>query len=683
MRHPTSKARGSLNPQPSNPDPRPDWRPRRARPRGNTVATTELTNYQYDAAGRLVKESKVSAANSNMVLATTLTYDGLDHVVEKKLTQELSGVVTELQDDSTFTYSRQLDTTLQTVANNGVEQLGFAHEAVPPFAMTSYTVKATNPSNALGLIQDTYTLTPDATGQMASIANSESQTLWNAQYDPAGRLGKIASGNFIPSHSLTSTITLDAFARKRGVVHSTGMIGSYSYDLLNRITSLYWNGLDGTGTTQSFSEVPTYDPLTGDITAITREFGKFEYGYDALDELTSSAYTGHTALGAAANRSDQLDWTGNRSTDSLNGVGNFLANFETSDATSSYLADSYGFGELSQIESHLTDDVNSFTYRADERLTSFMQQVNEYHDSSHTAEAPIVTQIQYYTDALGRRVAKQIQLNPVNEYQCHMHKHQPSSFTQSYLYLADQDKILLSKNGSGLITEYLDGLRIDEHLGEVSSSGLKAYVTDHLGSVINSSAAGDVPAYGSFGEQLGTAPTLGASSDPVAYGFAGRQLNMESSQYYNRARMYSPGVGRFTTPDPTGFEGGDANLYRYVGNNSLSASDPSGKSPVGVGLAAVCLALAGINAVNTAADIIIYTNQIQRLNEVIKQAQALILNCDNSPSQQAIKENAEAELKTAQSLLQDVQKLLNSTITLSAGQGAIEIMCALYAPKLL
>ena len=514
-----------------------------------------------------------------MVLATTLTYDGLDHVVEKKLTQEVGGVVTELQDDSTFTYSRQLDVALQSAANNSVEQLGFAHESVPPFAMTSYTVKATDPTNVLGLIQDTYTLMPDVTGQMASIANSEAQTLWSAQYDPAGRLAKIASGNFIANHSLTSTITLDAFTRKRGVVHSTGMIGSYSYDLLNRITNLYWNGLDGTGATQSFSEVPTYDPLTGDITGITREFGSFTYGFDNLDQLVSSKYSGSVKLGTAANRTDQFDWTGNRTLDSLNGEGDFIANFETNDANSSYLADPDGFGELSQIASHQTDDLSTFTYRADERLVSFMEQIDEHHDSSHTAENSIVTQVQYFSDALGRRVAKNIELNSTNEYQCHLHKHTPLNFTQSYLYLADQDKILLSKNGTGLITQYLDDLGIDEHLGEVSPNGVKAYVTDHLGSVINSPAAGGVPSYSAWGEQLGVAPTLGASSDPVAYGFTGRQLDMESGNYYFRARSsYSPGGGRFTTVDPMGLHGGDTNLYRYVGNGPLSFIDPFGLS---------------------------------------------------------------------------------------------------------
>ncbi|OAI48016.1 hypothetical protein AYO44_08140 [Planctomycetaceae bacterium SCGC AG-212-F19] len=40
--------------------------------------------------------------------------------------------------------------------------------------------------------------------------------------------------------------------------------------------------------------------------------------------------------------------------------------------------------------------------------------------------------------------------------------------------------------------------------------------------------------------------------------------------------MYDPSIGRFLTEDPIGLKGGDANLYRYLGNSPLNAVDPSG-----------------------------------------------------------------------------------------------------------
>ena len=45
---------------------------------------------------------------------------------------------------------------------------------------------------------------------------------------------------------------------------------------------------------------------------------------------------------------------------------------------------------------------------------------------------------------------------------------------------------------------------------------------------------------------------------------------------YMRARYYDPAVRRFISEDPIGFDGGDLNLYAYVGNNPIIFTDPSG-----------------------------------------------------------------------------------------------------------
>ncbi len=39
---------------------------------------------------------------------------------------------------------------------------------------------------------------------------------------------------------------------------------------------------------------------------------------------------------------------------------------------------------------------------------------------------------------------------------------------------------------------------------------------------------------------------------------------------------YDPRVGRWTSEDPIAFDGGDANLYRYVGNSPTNFIDPKG-----------------------------------------------------------------------------------------------------------
>jgi RHS repeat-associated protein len=58
--------------------------------------------------------------------------------------------------------------------------------------------------------------------------------------------------------------------------------------------------------------------------------------------------------------------------------------------------------------------------------------------------------------------------------------------------------------------------------------------------------------------------------------FAGGEWIAEAAVYDLRNRVYSPHLGRFHQPDPMQFDGGDANLYRYVGNNPVNRVDPLG-----------------------------------------------------------------------------------------------------------
>jgi RHS repeat-associated protein len=78
--------------------------------------------------------------------------------------------------------------------------------------------------------------------------------------------------------------------------------------------------------------------------------------------------------------------------------------------------------------------------------------------------------------------------------------------------------------------------------------------------------------YDSFGNLVGQS---NAAVD-TRYRFTGREFDGETGLYYYRARYYDAQVGRFIGTDPIGFNGGDANLYRYVGNNTTNATDPNG-----------------------------------------------------------------------------------------------------------
>lgn len=60
------------------------------------------------------------------------------------------------------------------------------------------------------------------------------------------------------------------------------------------------------------------------------------------------------------------------------------------------------------------------------------------------------------------------------------------------------------------------------------------------------------------------------------FGFAGRECDQESDLRHTRARYFDTAIGQCVSEDPIGFDTGDANLRRYVGNSSTFATDPSG-----------------------------------------------------------------------------------------------------------
>ncbi len=78
--------------------------------------------------------------------------------------------------------------------------------------------------------------------------------------------------------------------------------------------------------------------------------------------------------------------------------------------------------------------------------------------------------------------------------------------------------------------------------------------------------------YDSFGKILARtanlspgAATLPGSGVGVAFGYTGRPLDEKTGLSDYRARWYDASTGRFVNEDPSGFKGGDTNLFRYVG----------------------------------------------------------------------------------------------------------------------
>ena len=126
-------------------------------------------------------------------------------------------------------------------------------------------------------------------------------------------------------------------------------------------------------------------------------------------------------------------------------------------------------------------------------------------------------------------------------------------------------------------TRYLDGDAVDQLLAREDAAGnVGWYLTDHLGSVRdivdNFGDVLDHIDYDAFGNvTIETNPALGDR-----YKFTGREYDATTGLYYNRARYYDPNTGNWTSQDPSGFDGRDANTYRAVGGSPTNGTDPLG-----------------------------------------------------------------------------------------------------------
>lgn len=539
-----------------------------------TDSLNQITRYEYDANGNLT--AVVDPLNNR----TRYSYDALD-----RLTQETNA----LNLSRTYRYDA-VDNLLGITDRNG-RQRSFVYDRLDRRIGENWL-------DTSGTTIRSFTFQYDANERLTAAFDPVSR--YSYSYDAMDRLTRVDNNGTPNMPRVTFDYTYD---RMSNLLSSADSINGsaqgrtdYAYDLLNRVTRIIQSG---TGVAAKRVDM-TYN-AAGQITQLarfsdlagTQAVAATTYTYDSLGRLTQMAHNrGATNLATygigydAANRITRFtspQGTTNYSYDARNQVRFADHSYQTDE---SYSYDANGnrtnSGYQTGPNNRLTND-GSFTYQYDNegnrirRIRISNGEVTEYTWDYRNRLTQVITrasaggaitrQVNYTYDVHDQRIAKTVDLDGAGA---------GAATIERFVY--DRGQIALVFNGSSTTPaqRYLYGTEVDQVLAEQRGTTTTWALTDHQGTVRdlidNTGANRNRIRYDSFGNITNqTNPAL-----TFRFGYTGRDFDSETGLSYYRARYYDARVGRFLSEDPIGFGGGDANLYRYVGNSPANYTDPTG-----------------------------------------------------------------------------------------------------------
>jgi RHS repeat-associated protein len=564
-----------------------------------TDARGETTTLTYDAMGRGLTQLLPDNNSSNHP-TITLTYDAAVNV--RTVTDPTGNTTTYTYDalnrtatavdplnhTSTYGYSAAGD--LTSVIDRDGRQTSFTYDAAHRRTTEDWL-------NSSGNSIRTFTYTYDAAGQLTGASDPDS--VYAYSYDSLGRLINVDNYGTPGVPHVSLTYTYDAADNRTGLSDNLGGTVGYTYDAADRLTALGLTNSSGVGPLVTFSydaanrlTQATYNPSPGTFrppkiqadfsydaanrtTGITyslpnsfppgQVLASYTYGYDNAGLVTS--YSGPegaltytydavgqlTGVSGAHSESYSYDLNGNRTmTGYTTGTGNRL----TSDGTYNYTYDNEG-NVLTQTR--ISDGQETdYTWDYRNRLTDVKVK---------NSSGMVIKEDQFTYDVGNLRIGKSLDPDGSG----------PQPAVQTWTVYDGANPYADFNTSGSLTARYLYGLGADALFARLDASGSTVwYLTDLLGSVrqlANSSGSViDQLGYDSYGNIL--SESLPANGD--RFKWTGRDLDSEIGLQYNRARCYRASIGRFMSADPTGFRGGDTNLYRYVINSSPNLADPSG-----------------------------------------------------------------------------------------------------------
>ncbi len=565
--------------------------------------------YQYDSRGRLAQEARGSRQwgyNYDALGRLSMTTDPLTRTAQylyddgDRLTRRV------LQDGREILYAYDVTGKLRSVIPPGRPAHQFRYNGTG--LLSSYDP----PALSAGTWSTTFQY--DADGRVVQTTNPDGRSISFA-FDPVGRQSTATVPNGVLQFSYNPTT-----GAMSGASGPYGGSVAFTYDgsLLTGVTwagevagaltatynsNLQLSGLSVNGgapiefaydndgqLTQAgaltVNRDPTNDLLTGTaIGPVTTAFS-----YTSMGELARQTASVNTTslfdityhrdeMGRVTDLTESVEGTGTIKAYTYDVAGRLLEVRRDGNITAVYEYDSNGnrlrLTRPAGVEVGTYDDQDrllsygnaSYTYSRNGELSTKTAGTDVTHyeydvlGNLRKVTLPDGTLIEYVVDAMSRRIGKKA--NGV--------------LVRAWLYQEGFNPLVELDAAGNVVSRFVYGgaAGVPDYL--VKNGTTYRIVADHLGSVrlvVNTETGSVVQRldYDEFGRVL---TNTNPSFQP--FGFAGG-LYDEQTQFVRFGRRdYDPQPGRWTTKDPLGFSGGDANLYAYAFEDPVNTVDNSGR----------------------------------------------------------------------------------------------------------
>jgi RHS repeat-associated protein len=380
----------------------------------------------------------------------------------------------------------------------------------------------------------TLSYTYDVAGNIETLRSSNANGVSvDYSYDELNRLSSVKDNRLVGNQS--TSYSYDAVGNLQSYLYPNQVTSTYGYNNLNRLTTMTVNN----GTTNLSSYQYTLGP-TGNRTQVVEKDGRtVNYVYDDLYRLTSETIANSANNGSTGY---QYDAVGNRlqRTSTVGQVPNQTLTYDTNDRLNSDTYDDNGNTKLSNGK--------TYNYDFENKLTSTSDGITIVYDGD------------------GNRVAKTVN-------------------GQATFYLVDTNNLTgyaqvveELRSGVGVVKAYTYGSDLISQRQVTNGGIVNFYQYDGHGSVRQltdaSASITDTYTYDAFGNLIER-----SGSTDNNYLYAGEQFDPDLGFYYNRARYLDVSSGRFTATDQ--FEGEEKDtrsLHKYVYSSCdpVNQVDPTG-----------------------------------------------------------------------------------------------------------